>query len=71
MAERAETAQSVVARIETGLTDPSTETLGRLLAAAGYRVRCELSPVPVTASHMLDDVYWSARWPRGCRAFPG
>lgn len=56
MAARAGTAQSVVARIETGLTDPSSDTLARLLTAAGYELRCELSPVPVVESHMLDDV---------------
>jgi len=56
MAARAKTAQSVVARIEAGATDPSTETLARLLAAAGSEVRCELSPMPVVDSHMLDDV---------------
>lgn len=56
IAERAATAQSVVARIETGVTDPSSETLTRLLAAAGFDLRCELTPVPVVDSHMLDDV---------------
>ncbi len=56
LAERAETTQSVVARIETGTTDPGTNTLARLLRAAGYEARCELRPVPVVGSHMFDDV---------------
>ncbi len=56
MAERAGTAQSVVARVESGHTDPSSETLMRLLEAAGYDLRCELTPIPVPDSHMLDDV---------------
>lgn len=56
LAERAGTAQSVVARIETGATDPTTGTLARLLRAAGSELRCRLEPVPVIDSHMLDDV---------------
>jgi transcriptional regulator with XRE-family HTH domain len=56
MAERAGTSQSVVARIETGVTDPSGETLRRLLAAAGLEVRCELALAPVLDTHMLEDV---------------
>ena len=56
LALRAGTAQSVVARVESGVTDPGSETLTRLLAAAGYEIRCELGPLPVMASHMLDDV---------------
>ena len=44
MAERAGTAQSVVARVEAGITDPGSETLNRLAAAAGYAIRCELVP---------------------------
>ena len=56
LAARAKTTQSVVARLESGVTDPSSETLSRILGAAGYEVRCELGPVPVVESHMLDDV---------------
>jgi predicted transcriptional regulator len=56
LARRAETSQSVVARIEAGLTDPSTGTLAKLLAAAGFEIRTELSPIPVTDTHMMDDV---------------
>jgi predicted transcriptional regulator len=56
MAEKASTSQSVVARIETGVTDPSGETLRRLLAAAGLEARCELAPIPVPDTHMLQDV---------------
>jgi transcriptional regulator with XRE-family HTH domain len=56
LARRAGTSQSVVARIEQGRTDPSTATLARLLAAAGFELRADLSPVPVADTHMLEDV---------------
>ena len=56
MAERAGTAQSVVARVEAGITDPGSETLNRLAAAAGYAIRCELVPKLILHSHMMDDV---------------
>lgn len=56
LARRAGTSQSVVARVEQGRTDPSTATLARLLAAAGFELRADLSPVPVTDTHMLEDV---------------
>lgn len=56
LARRANTAQSVVVRIETGKTDPGTETLDRLLAAAGFELRTSLHPRPVLRSHMLGDV---------------
>lgn len=56
LAVRASTSQSVVARIEQGRSDPSTATLARLLAAAGFEVRAELIPVSVANTHMLDDV---------------
>ena len=56
MAERAGTSQSVVARIETGATDPSSETLRRLLAAANVEARCSLLPLASADTHMLEDV---------------
>ena len=56
LARRAGTSQSVIARIEQGQSDPSTATLARLLAAAGFEIRAELTPIAVTGSHMLDDV---------------
>ena len=56
LARRARTAQSVVARIESGETSPSWETLQSLLRAAGYELRAELQPVLHGRSHMLDDV---------------
>ncbi|HKA13690.1 MAG TPA: helix-turn-helix transcriptional regulator [Myxococcota bacterium] len=56
LARRACTAQSVVARIEGGQTDPSSTTLERLLAAAGFQLRAELSPLPALDTHVLDDV---------------
>ncbi len=56
LASRAETAQSVVARIERGQTSPTWETLTRLLAAAGFDLDATLAVRPVFGSHMLDDV---------------
>src|SRR5258708_788248 len=56
LAQRARTAQSVVARIEQGLTSPSWETLARLLAAAGFAIRPSLTAKLQGRSHMLDDV---------------
>lgn len=56
LAKRAGTAQSVVARIELGQTNPTLETLTRLLAAAGFDLATHLLPRPVTGSHMLEDV---------------
>jgi hypothetical protein len=46
----------VVARIEGGLTDPSSDTLRRLLRAAGVELSCLLDPVLAPDSHMLADV---------------
>jgi transcriptional regulator with XRE-family HTH domain len=56
LARRAGTSQSVIARIEQRRTDPSTATLARLLAAAGFELRAELTPLAVADTHMLDDV---------------
>jgi transcriptional regulator with XRE-family HTH domain len=56
LAQRAGTAQSVVARIERGLTSPSWDTLERLLEAAGYALASHVEPRVVVGSHMLDDV---------------
>ena len=56
LARRAGTAQSVVARIESGQTSPSWDTLERLLDAAGFELRTDLSLRAVEQSHMLDDV---------------
>jgi transcriptional regulator with XRE-family HTH domain len=56
LAHRARTAQSAVARIESGATNPSWETLHRLLDAAGFRLHAQLHPALRGRSHMLDDV---------------
>jgi transcriptional regulator with XRE-family HTH domain len=56
LARRAKTAQSAVARIEAGITDPSWATLARLLRAAGFDLAAELRPSRGGRSHMLDDV---------------
>jgi transcriptional regulator with XRE-family HTH domain len=56
LARRAGTAQSVVARIESGVTSPSWDTLSRLLEAAGFALDVALRPALAELSHMLDDV---------------
>jgi transcriptional regulator with XRE-family HTH domain len=56
LASRARTAQSVVARIESGATSPTWETLARLLEAAGFALDATLRPADDKVSHMLDDV---------------
>lgn len=56
LAERAGTAQCVIARIERGQTSPSWQTLERLIGAAGQRVRAVLEPASVVAPEWLDEV---------------
>lgn len=56
LAQRARTAQSVIARIERGLTSPTWDTLERLLKAANFDVRAEVEPRVVVGSHMLQEV---------------
>ena len=56
LARRARTAQSVVARIELGETRPSTETLERLVQAAGFELAVTLRSRAVLDRQVLDDV---------------
>jgi transcriptional regulator with XRE-family HTH domain len=56
LARRARTAQSVVARIESGSTSPSFRTLERLLRSAGFQLQVSLVPRIRGRSHMLEDV---------------
>ena len=56
LARRARTAQSVIARIESGDTSPSYDTLLRLVRAAGFELGTELRPRSTGRTHMLDDV---------------
>ena len=46
LAKRMKTTQSVIARLESGRTRPSTQTLGRLAAATGTRLRISFEPEP-------------------------
>jgi transcriptional regulator with XRE-family HTH domain len=55
LAQRADTAQSVVARVELGQTSPTWDTLASLIGAAGFELRVTLEH-SAAASHMLDDV---------------
>lgn len=58
LAERAVTTQSVVGRIEAGLTTPRVDTVERLLQAAGYRLVLDLRPIapddPIVAAYKAD-----------------
>src|ERR1041384_6921477 len=56
LARRAGTAQSVIARIERGQTNPTWETLNRLLAALHLEANVRLEPRVVVTSHMLAEV---------------
>jgi transcriptional regulator with XRE-family HTH domain len=47
LAHRAGTSQATVSAYESGRKQPSVETLGRLLAAAGLRLTVEPAPPPV------------------------
>ena len=55
LARRAGTSQSVVARIELGITDPSSGTLASLLAAAGFELRSRLERSITLDPDALDD----------------
>jgi transcriptional regulator with XRE-family HTH domain len=46
VAERMETSQSVVARLESGRVRPSTKTLARFARATGTRLRISFDPMP-------------------------
>ena len=58
LAERAHTTQAVVARIESGASAPSFETLRRLLDAAGFALKVEVvarpDPDPVIEAYKRD-----------------
>lgn len=49
MAERMQTTQSVVARLESGCAHPSTRTLEKFARAAGVRLRISFEPTEGTA----------------------
>ena len=54
LARRARTSQSVIARIESGASSPSWDTLKHLLNRAGFDLRASLTRR--APSHMLEDV---------------
>lgn len=56
LAFRADTAQSVVARIELGQASPTWDTLAKLVQAAGFELDVAITLAPVGGSHMLADV---------------
>lgn len=47
LAERMDTTQSVIARLESGRTRPSTQTLERLAVATGTRLKISFEPAGV------------------------
>jgi len=50
LAQRMQTTQSVIARLESGRTRPSTQTLERLAVATKTRLRITFEPDEVLAS---------------------
>lgn len=48
LAERMNTSQSAIARLESGRSRPSTATLSKLAAATGTKLRIVLEPVKAT-----------------------
>ena len=44
LASRAQTTQSVIARIEGGRTSPTVDTVERLITAAGFDISIEITP---------------------------
>ncbi len=58
LAERADTSQPAIARLERGDGNPTLATFERTLAAAGFRLRLELEPVadedPVIGAYKRD-----------------
>ena len=56
LARRARTSQSVIARIESGVTSPSWKTLEHLLKVAGFHLQASFTIRPRGRSHMLADV---------------
>lgn len=56
LAARAGTAQSVVARIESGTTSPTAATLEHLVRCCGFVLDSRLELDPVQDTHMMADV---------------
>lgn len=56
LAKRAETSQSVVARIENGTVSPTWSTMTHLLGCMDFGVHATLGASSAARSHMLDDV---------------
>jgi ribosome-binding protein aMBF1 (putative translation factor) len=46
LAQRMNTKQAVIARLESGRTKPSTRTLERIAEATGHRLRISFEPLP-------------------------
>lgn len=56
LAKKARTAQSVVARIELGTTNPTWTTLKKLMRAAGCEIVPDVRRIAVTDPSVLDDI---------------
>lgn len=48
LATRLGTSQSTIARLERGEGNPTVETISRFLAATGFALRCDLTPLPTS-----------------------
>ena len=56
VARKADTAQSVVARVELGETSPTWDTLMRLIRATGHTLQVTVQRIAVVDKSILDDV---------------
>ncbi len=56
LARKARTAQSVVARIELGETNPALGTLQHLVHAAGFEIAAQLQRIPHLDRSVMEDV---------------
>lgn len=54
LAKRMDTTQAVIARLEGGRARPSTQTLERLAAATGTRLKITFEPVPASSTRRND-----------------
>src|SRR5947209_8688798 len=56
LAERAGTTQSAIARLESGRSTPSLETVERLLRLCGFQLIVELAPVDASDARQAESL---------------
>ena len=82
LAERLRTTQPVVARLESGRSNPRLETLRKAIAATGHDLRVELAPAgypPIDESLIVENLRFSpterlrrfSAYYRGAKSFAG